>query len=99
MPSAIPARATSGDVLLLVGTTKGAFLVRSDRSRARWTVEGPHFPGEAVYSVAFDQRAGRTRTLVGAQSSHWGSTIRRSDDFGATWSGPERQAIRFPEAS
>ena len=86
-------------VLLLVGTTKGAFLVSSDADRRSWTVDGPHFPGESVYSVAFDQRGGRPRTLVGAQSNHWGSTIRLSDDFGASWTGPERQAIRFPEES
>lgn len=88
-----------GDVLVLVGTMKGAFIFSSDASRRRWSVSGPHFPGEAVYSIAFDQRGGRTRTLVGAQSNHWGSTIRLSDDFGATWTGPERQAVRFPESS
>src|SRR5688500_13567792 len=62
MSPAPAARPASGDVLLLVGTTKGAFLIRSDRTRRQWTVDGPHFPGEAVYSVAFDQRGGRTRT-------------------------------------
>ena len=88
-----------GDVLLLIGTTKGAFIVSSDAARRTWTVNGPHFPGEAVYSIAYDQRAGRTRLLVGAGSSHWGPTIRTSDDFGATWTDSERQAIRFPESS
>jgi photosystem II stability/assembly factor-like uncharacterized protein len=92
-------RANAGDVLLLVGTTKGAFFLTADKSRRKWKVDGPHFPGEAVYSVAFDQRSGRTRTLVGAHSNHWGSTIRLSDDFGRTWTGPERQAVRFPEDS
>ena len=99
MPTDRATPPAAGDVLLLVGTTKGAFLVRSDSARREWTVDGPHFPGESVYSVAFDQRGGRTRTLVGANSNHWGSTIRLSDDFGATWTGPERQAIRFPEDS
>ncbi len=89
----------AGDVIVLVGTMKGAFIVSSDASRRKWKIDGPHFPGEAVYSIAFDQRAGRTRTLVGANSNHWGSTIRLSDDFGKTWTGPERQAVRFPESS
>jgi photosystem II stability/assembly factor-like uncharacterized protein len=92
-------RYASGDVLVLVGTTKGAFILSSDESRRRWKVDGPHFPGETVYSVAYDQRGGRSRTLVGSHSNHWGSTIRLSDDFGRTWTGPERQAVRFPEAS
>ncbi|MFL5562452.1 MAG: WD40/YVTN/BNR-like repeat-containing protein [Gemmatimonadaceae bacterium] len=88
-----------GDVLLLVGTMKGAFILSADKSRKKWKVDGPHFPGEAIYSIAYDQRGGRTRTLVGAHSNHWGSTIRLSDDFGRTWTGPERQAVRFPEDS
>ena len=92
-------RPAAGDVLVLVGTTKGAFIASSDATRQTWTIDGPHFPGEAVYSIALDQRGGRTRTLVGAHSNHWGSTIRLSDDFGRTWTGPERQAVRFPESS
>jgi len=89
----------SGDVLVLVGTMKGAFIFSSDKSRRKWKVDGPHFPGEAVYSIAYDSRGGRTRTLVGSHSNHWGSTIRLSDDFGRSWTGPERQAVRFPEES
>ena len=99
MPRSSSPRHAPGDVLVLVGTTKGAFLVSSDASRKRWSVDGPHFPGETVYSAAFDQRGGRQRTLVGSHSNHWGSTIRLSDDFGASWTGPERQAVRFPESS
>jgi hypothetical protein len=92
-------RPRSGDTLVLVGTTKGAFILSSDKSRRKWTVDGPHFPGEAVYSIAYDERGGRTRLLVGSHSNHWGSTIRLSDDYGRSWTGPERQAVRFPESS
>jgi hypothetical protein len=101
MPAPAPSRASAREqtVLLLVGTTKGAFVFSSDAARERWSVTGPHFPGEAVYSIAYDQRGGRSRLLVGVHSNHWGATIRLSDDLGATWSGPERQAIRFPETS
>ena len=93
------ARHVLGDVLVLVGTTKGAFVFTADASRTRWQMDGPHFAGEAVYSLAFDQRAGRTRLLAGVHSNHWGATIRTSDDFGRTWSEAERQAVRFPESS
>ena len=92
-------RHSDGDVIVLVGTTKGAFIFSSDESRKRWTMDGPHFPGMTVYSVAHDQRGGRARTLVGTQSSHWGGTIRFSDDFGRTWTDSERHAVRFPESS
>jgi hypothetical protein len=87
----------AGDVLLLVGTMKGAFLLRSDGERREWRMEGPHFRGEAVYSLAFDPRGGRRRILASGQSMHWGSMVRTSDDFGATWSSPDRQNVRFPE--
>ena len=90
---------SEGDVLLLVGTMKGAFVVSSSAERGEWRVHGPHFRGETVYSLAFDQRGGRRRMLAGTQSFHWGSVVRASDDFGATWSSPERQNVRFPEDS
>jgi photosystem II stability/assembly factor-like uncharacterized protein len=93
------ARYVPTDVLVLVGTTKGAFIFTSNATRSRWRVDGPHFPGEAVYSLAFDQRGGRFRLLAGVHSNHWGATIRTSDDFGRTWSEAERQAVRFPESS
>lgn len=88
-----------GDVLLLVGTMKGAFLLHAGPDRAAWTIHGPHFRGETVYSLAFDQRGGRRRALAGTQSWHWGSVVRASDDFGATWTAPDRQNVRFPEDS
>jgi photosystem II stability/assembly factor-like uncharacterized protein len=88
---------SAGDVLPLVGTMKGAFLLRSGGERKEWRMEGPHFRGEAVYALAFDQRGGRRRILASGQSMHWGSMVRTSDDFGATWSSPDRQNVRFPE--
>src|ERR671933_2671476 len=92
-------RPTRGDVLVLVGTVKGAFILSSDESRKKWKLDGPHFPGESVYALAYDERGGRCRVLAGVKSNHWGPTIRYSDDFGKTWTAPERQAVRFPEGS
>ena len=89
----------SGTTLVLVGTTKGAFFFTSDEKRQAWQMSGPHFPGESVYALAYDERNGRQRVLAATRSFHWGSTIRLSDDFGATWTGPERQTVRFPESS
>ncbi|MEW5931310.1 MAG: exo-alpha-sialidase [Gemmatimonadota bacterium] len=90
---------SKGDTLLLVGTMKGAFVLHSDAERREWRVDGPHFRGETVYSLAFDGRGGRNRLFAGTQSFHWGSVVRTSDDWGATWSSPERQNLRFPEDS
>jgi hypothetical protein len=45
LPTPRPLRARNGDVLLLVGTMKGLFLLRSNASRRRWDITGPFFPG------------------------------------------------------
>jgi hypothetical protein len=87
------------DALLLVGTMKGAFVLRSDESRKKWKIEGPHFRGEAVYALLHDTRAGRPRTFAATNSMHWGPTLRTSDDNGATWSEPGPQTVRFPADS
>lgn len=99
MTAAPPRRGPDGDVLLLVGTTKGAFLYWSDEKRERWRMEGPHFRGESVYALALDQRGGRRRTFAATRSFHWGSVLRCSDDFGRTWTAPDRQNVRFPAES
>jgi len=86
-----------GDVLLLVGTMKGAFLLRSSAARTRWERGGPHFPGYPIYALAYDGRAGRRRLWAGSGSEHWGPALSSSDDFGRTWDTPEHPAVRFPE--
>jgi tRNA A-37 threonylcarbamoyl transferase component Bud32 len=84
-----------GDVLLLVGTMKGAFLVRSNARRASWEVIGPAFHGQAVYTLAYDGRKGRHR-LWASTSSYWGTFLRSSDDFGRTWTNPHQANVKFP---
>jgi serine/threonine protein kinase len=84
-----------GDFLLLVGTTKGAFILRSNTKRARWEVGGPYFHGHAVYSMAYDNRKGQHRIWASTQS-YWGTLLRSSDDFGKSWTNPQEAPIRFP---
>lgn len=83
------------DVLLAVGTQKGLFLGRR-RGGGGWDVDGPHFPMQAVYAVGIDTRRAVPRLLVGADSSHWGPSVFRSDDLGGRWHEPARPAVRFP---
>jgi hypothetical protein len=85
-----------GDVLLLVGTMKGAFLLRSNGARQRWEVGGPYFPGHSVYAMAYDDRGGRPRLWAGTNSTHWGGVLRSSEDFGRTWTNPESANVKFP---
>jgi len=86
----------NGDVLLLVGTNKGAFLLRSSRERARWDVAGPYFHGQGVYAMAYDGRNRRHRLWVSTNSLMWGTFLRSSDDFGRIWTTPLEASIRFP---
>ena len=39
-----------GDVLLLVGTRKGAFILSSDPGRKDWAITGPHHPGSDIFT-------------------------------------------------
>jgi photosystem II stability/assembly factor-like uncharacterized protein len=88
-------------VLLAVGTRKGLFLAHrpvSRRAEPDWEFDGPHFPDQAVYSVAVDTRpAAGPRLLVGADSAHWGPSVFSSTDLGASWEEPAQPAVRFPE--
>jgi serine/threonine protein kinase/photosystem II stability/assembly factor-like uncharacterized protein len=87
-----------GDFLLLVGTTKGAFLLQSNSQRKRWKVGGPYFHGQAVYAMAYDGRMGQHRIWAATQSI-WGTLLRSTDDFGKSWTNPQEAAIRFPSDS
>jgi hypothetical protein len=89
--------ASTGDVVVLVGTTKGLFALTAGPERERWEVAGPWFRGEQISAAVIDGRHGRTRVLVGATSSHWGPSIYRSDDLAASWVEPEPQTLAFPE--
>jgi serine/threonine protein kinase len=86
------------DVLLLVGTTKGAFLLRSNLQRHNWEVGGPYFHGHNVYALAYDGREGRQRMWASTQN-YWGTFLRSSDDFGRSWTNPQQAPVRFPSDS
>ncbi len=89
----------NGDVLLLLGTNKGAFLLRSSRDRSKWDVAGPYFHGQGVNAMAYDGRNGKHRLWVSANNVMWGAFLRSSDDFGRIWTNPLEASIRFPTES
>ena len=99
MPDTTHITPRNGDVLLLVGTMKGAFILRANKARRKWDVGGPYFPGSAVYALAYDGRGGRHRIWAGPQSMHWGALLRSSDDFGRHWTNPEEANVKFPEGA
>ena len=99
MPETRHVTPRNGDVLLLVGTMKGAFVFRANASRKKWEVGGPYFPGSAVYAMGYDGRAGRHRIWAGPHSMHWGALLRSSDDFCHSWTNPEEANVKFPEST
>jgi photosystem II stability/assembly factor-like uncharacterized protein len=96
MQFAPPLNVKDGNALLLVGTTKGLFIMTSNLARSTWQISGPHFPGHAVYALAYDSRGGRHRIWAAVQSMHFGALLRSSDDFGRTWTQPEAANVKFP---
>ena len=71
-------------IQLLVGTTKGAFVLDGDADRTRWTVRGPFCDGWPVNHVLGDPV---TRTMWAAGGGDWtGAGVWRSDDGGRAWS-------------
>ncbi|MGH7233722.1 MAG: glycosyl hydrolase [Nitrospiraceae bacterium] len=85
---ATPTPAT-GPITLLIGTRKGGFLARSDRSRRAWTLSKPILLGHIVHHIVADPRDGRT-LLMAARTGHLGPTVFRSRDRGKTWTEAKR---------
>lgn len=71
-------------VRVLVGTRKGAFILKSDGKREKWDVTGPNFGGWEIYHVKGSPVD--PNRLYASQSSGWfGQLIQRSNDGGKSW--------------
>src|SRR5947207_8226914 len=80
-----------GPVAILVGTRKGAFIVRGDASRRTWKVSDPMFLGQIIHHLVLDPRDGKTM-LAATRTGHLGPTIHRSTNFGKAW----QEAVQPP---
>ena len=85
----------NAEILLMVGTAKGLFLVRGDGKS--WKLEGPHFAGLPVYAAFLDQRKGRNEMWAAPGSWHFGAELCKSTDMGKTWDQPENRRIKMPK--
>ena len=85
------------ETIVLVGTSKGLFTLRSRDGRRSFDVEGPMLPGEEVYATGVDTRSSTPRLFAGSVSMHWGPVLRHSDDLGGSWSEQDEAAVRFPD--
>ena len=76
--------ARSGDLVVLVGTRKGAFILTGDDARSRWQISGPISPGTDIFHLVYDGRNGGR--LLSASNSMWfGPQVEYSSDLGKTW--------------
>lgn len=74
---------TDAAIQLLVGTTKGAFVLDGDADRSRWRVRGPYCDGWPVNHVLGDPVTG---TMWAGGGGDWsGAGVWRSEDGGHTW--------------
>jgi hypothetical protein len=68
---------------LLVGTTKGAFVLDGDADREHWAVRGPYCDGWPINHVIGDPTTG---TMWAGGGGDWsGAGVWRSADNGLTW--------------
>lgn len=72
------------NIQLLVGTTKGLFIYRTDAQRQAWQVAGPLLSDWSIDSVLGDSRHG-DRIFAGASHKAYGPTIQLSTDGGQRW--------------
>jgi hypothetical protein len=80
---------------VLVGTSKGAFILTADGKRKDWKVDGPHFAGWEIYHLKGSPVD--PDLIFASQTSDWfGQIIQRSRDGGKTWDQPGGEKMPSP---
>lgn len=70
-------------VLIVVGTKKGTFLLRSDAARRDWTVSGPFCATWPIQHAIADAKTGTI--YAGGGDAWFGPAVWKSTDLGETW--------------
>jgi photosystem II stability/assembly factor-like uncharacterized protein len=86
-----------GAVRVLVGTSKGAFILTSNSSRQEWNVDGPHFGGWEIYHVK-GSPIEPNRIYASQATDCFGQVIHRSDDGGKSWEAVGNEFVYEGEA-
>ena len=74
---------SSSSITLLIGTSKGAFVISGGNDRSDWTVSGPFCDGWPINHMIGDPETG---ILWAGGGGDWhGAGIWRSEDGGETW--------------
>lgn len=83
--------------VLWIGTRKGAFALKTDASRRKWSLSKPHYFGHIIHHVMQDPRDPKV-LLMAAKTGHLGPTVFRSTDRGKSWKEASRPPA-FPKAA
>lgn len=83
------------DVVLRLGTRKGAWTLTGDADRRTWTLSEPAFLGHIIQHALADPRD-PARVLMATSTGHLGPTVFRSDDGGTSWSEATRPPAFTP---
>lgn len=84
----------SKTVTILLGTSKGAFLLKSDEARRDWTLKGPFCDTWPINHVTADAATG---AIYAGGGHDWvGIDVWRSEDLGETWT-KSGDGLAFPE--
>ncbi len=83
-------------VRVLVGTSKGAFILTADGKRKNWDVSGPFFRGWEIYHMK-GSPADPNRVYASQSSGWFGQVIQRSSDGGKTWETPGGGVTTSPQ--
>lgn len=78
-----------GDVIVLVGTRKGAFILSGGVDRKTWRLSGPHCASGDIFHMVYDPRQGGT-ILAADNNPFWGNQVQISHDLGGTWNASEQ---------
>lgn len=71
-------------VLILLGTTKGVFILQSDAARSSWELSGPFCDGWPINHVIADPTSGAI--FAGGGNDWVGHEVWKSPDLGRSWS-------------
>ena len=86
-----------GDIVLLLGTRKGGFILSSDASRKSWSLSDPLFAGSDVFDLVSDPRV-EGSVYAAVNSPIWGPEVQISRDLGQTWQG-STEGPKFSDGS
>src|SRR5436309_15576052 len=71
-------------LILCIGTRNGLFVAESSKSRRKFQLRGPCWPGVGVYSALIDTR-GKPRIYASSCNPLFGMKVLLSTDYGKTF--------------